>query len=410
MSGPFQTGQHPDADSLAGFMEGVLPEHERLACLAHFADCPRCRDVVFAAQEPEAIQPVVGRPVASWRRWFAPVPILAGVAAACMLGGALWFYAHRGADRPAKDVVAREAPVVAPEPPSASTQPRVVVPPVTKPIEVPHTAAVPVGRTTDPLASPENRVAEMPPSLPQDTSSFVVSGSVSNGLPASGESSKPAVATTAELSGTVTDPTGAAVPDALIAVRPVAGGSTTDLRSDPSGKFQTASLAPGRYEVRIQARGFLSEVKQVDLKSDNPTHVASVLNVGATSETVEVTAAAATVDTQASTSSTISTQQIRELPLSGRTTFNLATATKSASIGKIMLAVRADGQLYVTRDSGQTWSVVKAAWKEAITELVTIPKSAGDPEHFQITTTSGDRWLSHDGTHWRPPSIAPKKK
>jgi hypothetical protein len=41
-----QPGLHPDADTLSAFVEGVLPEHERLACLAHFADCAACREVV----------------------------------------------------------------------------------------------------------------------------------------------------------------------------------------------------------------------------------------------------------------------------------------------------------------------------------------------------------------------------
>src|ERR1700744_3608404 len=52
-----QTGLHPDPDTLNAFIEGVLPEHERLACLTHFADCAACREVVYLAQEPEAPSP-----------------------------------------------------------------------------------------------------------------------------------------------------------------------------------------------------------------------------------------------------------------------------------------------------------------------------------------------------------------
>ena len=52
-----QPGLHPDPDTLNAFIEGVLPEHERLACLTHFADCAACREVVYLAQEPEAPSP-----------------------------------------------------------------------------------------------------------------------------------------------------------------------------------------------------------------------------------------------------------------------------------------------------------------------------------------------------------------
>ena len=52
-----QPGLHPDPDTLNAFIEGVLPEHERLACLTHFAGCAACREVVYLAQGPEAPSP-----------------------------------------------------------------------------------------------------------------------------------------------------------------------------------------------------------------------------------------------------------------------------------------------------------------------------------------------------------------
>ena len=58
MSEHLHPGLHPDADSLNAFIEGVLPEHERLACLAHLADCSRCREIVYLAQEPVAPAPI----------------------------------------------------------------------------------------------------------------------------------------------------------------------------------------------------------------------------------------------------------------------------------------------------------------------------------------------------------------
>ena len=43
MSDQLHPGVHPEPDSLNAFIEGVLPEHERLACMAHLADCELCR-------------------------------------------------------------------------------------------------------------------------------------------------------------------------------------------------------------------------------------------------------------------------------------------------------------------------------------------------------------------------------
>ncbi len=69
MSEYLQPGLHPDPDSLNAFIEGVLPEHERLQCLAHLAECPACREVVYLAEEPL----VVGAVASPVRKGESPV-------------------------------------------------------------------------------------------------------------------------------------------------------------------------------------------------------------------------------------------------------------------------------------------------------------------------------------------------
>src|SRR5580698_7352789 len=81
-----QPGLHPDADTLSAFVEGVLPEHERLACLGHFAECDACREVVYLAHEPllpEAV-PTTGK-VAWWKQWLKPILALSSAALAGVL-------------------------------------------------------------------------------------------------------------------------------------------------------------------------------------------------------------------------------------------------------------------------------------------------------------------------------------
>ena len=96
---------HPDIDSLNAFVEGVLQEHERLQCLAHIAECPRCRELVFLAQEPPTVR-VAPSPALGWRRWFTPIPVLAAAAIVCIALGGTWLYLRSRMEAPPREVVA----------------------------------------------------------------------------------------------------------------------------------------------------------------------------------------------------------------------------------------------------------------------------------------------------------------
>jgi len=104
-------------------------------------------------------------------------------------------------------------------------------------------------------------------------------------------------AVTGSLNGTVTDPTGAAIPDATVTVTGSQGAITA--HTDNLGRFTAANLKPGYYDVKVVKTGFSA----VEAKHNEVTvSVASTLNlkmgVGSESTTVEVTAAAVQIDTQ----------------------------------------------------------------------------------------------------------------
>jgi hypothetical protein len=91
--------------------------------------------------------------------------------------------------------------------------------------------------------------------------------------------------------GTVTDTTGAAIPDATVSITDESKGTTVSAQSNGSGEFTVEHLIPDVYDVKVEAKGFKGyEQKGIQLFADSSTKVTAALTVGGSAETVEVNA------------------------------------------------------------------------------------------------------------------------
>ncbi|MCX6627156.1 MAG: carboxypeptidase regulatory-like domain-containing protein, partial [Candidatus Solibacter sp.] len=131
---------------------------------------------------------------------------------------------------------------------------------------------------------------------------------------------------TASLAGTVTDPTGAVIPGAVVTIVNTETGLQREDKSDAQGRYTMEQLPPGTYKLTAKAPGFADlAVNGVRLFVNQPATVAVVFEkVGSTSTTVSVEAYAAQLNAQdASLGNAIVQQTIVELPSFARNVANL---------------------------------------------------------------------------------------
>src|SRR5947209_3926479 len=139
---------------------------------------------------------------------------------------------------------------------------------------------------------------------------------------------------TASITGTVTDPSGAAVKGAQVRVSSPDRGIDHTVPTNDSGDYLVAGLPPGPVDVAVTAQGFKKfEAKGVILRVGQKARTDIALQVGATSTEVTVEGAAvAQVETQSSDlTGTVTGKQINQLVLNGRNFTQLVTLVPGVS-------------------------------------------------------------------------------
>jgi hypothetical protein len=124
----------------------------------------------------------------------------------------------------------------------------------------------------------------------------------------------------AAISGRVTDPTRATVSGATVMAKNVETGETRSAVTDDAGHFWVPSLPIGEYEVHVTKRGFQEQVREgVHLVVGQEAIVDMALKLGQVTEQFKVTADAPVVAvTAADISGVVGEQQVKDLPLNGR--------------------------------------------------------------------------------------------
>lgn len=126
------------------------------------------------------------------------------------------------------------------------------------------------------------------------------------------------------IAGVVTDTQGAALPNALITATLRENASVYSTRSNSEGVYLLKNLPTGIYDIDVEAPGF-KKLRHVDIKvpASKIIQLNLTLDVGTVSETVAVTAEAATLQTSTASVASVVERQITSLPLNGRNAMNL---------------------------------------------------------------------------------------
>ena len=131
---------------------------------------------------------------------------------------------------------------------------------------------------------------------------------------------------TGAINGTVTDPNEAVIPNATVTVTNRANGAARKFLSSTEGTFWFENLAPGEYEVKVEAQGFTSQIKIAVVRVGNTSTSNFSLSIGSTSQTVEVSGGGAPVlnTTDTGLGGIVTQRQIESLPLNGRSFLSVA--------------------------------------------------------------------------------------
>ena len=157
------------------------------------------------------------------------------------------------------------------------------------------------------------------------------------------------------ISGTVADPTGSAIAGAKITVIETHTGVTTSVVSGSTGQYTALFLLSGDYEIAARMPGFKDAVRKgVHIGAGDHPIIDIRLDVGDAAQSVEVTAEAPLVNNEnASLGQTITTKEVEDFPLNGRSPMMLA----QLAMGVIVSPFNSTSSVVQPYDSSNNFSI-----------------------------------------------------
>jgi len=186
---------------------------------------------------------------------------------------------------------------------------------------------------------------------------------------------------TGAIQGTVTDASGATVPNAIVTIKDPAHGVARELVTDSAGIYYVPSLPVGTYSVEVKAPGLTpTEAKGLIVEVGSTMKQDFALAVASSTQVVEVLASAALVDTNtASLGSVVNERAVQEIPLNGRHFVDLAQLTTGTVTGPAV------GNLTVPLRGQGTFSFNSAGGREDTVNFMVNGINMNDSNNQQVT-------------------------
>jgi hypothetical protein len=212
-------------------------------------------------------------------------------------------------------------------------------------------------------------------------------------------------ASTGSIIGTVTDPSGAAVPGARVVIVNNGTGVSTAVQTNQSGNYSVTHLLPGTYTVTFSKQGFRPRLQQnVTVAVGTATPVNAVLQLGPVTQTVKVSAAPPLLQTnQAQVTTQMSGQTVENIPVSTRNVTDLealAPGTVKNSFQQPLnenpgndILVNTNGQEY----SGNNFMIDGADNNDVVLGVSVVTPPEDDIQDMKITTGNYDAEFAQAG-------------
>jgi Carboxypeptidase regulatory-like domain/Photosynthesis system II assembly factor YCF48/Putative zinc-finger len=159
-----------------------------------------------------------------------------------------------------------------------------------------------------------------------------------------------------QIGGYVVDPTGAVVSNARITITHSKTAGTATAVTNSQGAWLIAGLPTGNYKAQAEAPGFKTSVLDLNYDANQPSMYSFTLSPGSVSETVEVSAENAQVQTEGTVvGGLIADRQLSEIPINGRNVTELSTLSPGLLP---RWTITSTGGLQRSFDQGKTWQTV----------------------------------------------------